>query len=613
MANLIGKDEEALNALPNVPLGVSKWDVLRNRNYLIVDKTAKLAKLVEFNMVFFARPRRMGKSTLCSMLYELFAHGTDKFVGQKIYDLWPEEKGRTYPVIRLSFNSIQGKDASDFEQALKGAVANAFSTAGFTEVKSFDQTKSLSGFLSQFNVIADQHWLVFLIDEWDHQLSNSLDKEDDFNLFKATLSIFYSWLRNLPKLRFVLVTGIMRYRETSLFSGQDIQDLSMEPYFADLLGYTQDELQHAFQDYIPLACQRMNLSEEKLLHLLQVHYDGFCFDYNASVKVYCPYAINQFFAVVKYPDVVPYFGHYWMTSANASAALIEYLRRRELEADELKQICQQQFTLSYQEITDASFFGTVSFKQLLVQAGYFSIESIAKNAASPEARKFNCVITNKDVSKAFFPVLASYLLHFDQDKQRKLEQACTETQQALLVGDIAHMCVLFNLNLCKAGYTVLQDAKEALYACFFEMYLQSDPILTAREEINSLGRCDLVAETSDRIFVFELKRLNQSSSSQNARRAMLDVAEQQILSRGYGSSRMDRDKPITGVLLVICDKYRQVCAWRTLDVTETGQLEHHEGFVEMLNIATQMQVRQLAHKARNLVSTIIKMVREVVR
>ena len=613
MTNLIGTDEAVLKALPEIPLGISHWDMLLDGNYLIVDKTAKLADLVAKRLVFFARPRRMGKSTLCSMLYELFRNGTDKFVGTKIYDLWPEEKGRTYPVIRLSFNSIQGKDASDFEQALKGAVANAFSTAGFTEVKSFDQTKSLSGFLSQFNVIADQHWLVFLIDEWDHQLSNSLDKEDDFNLFKATLSIFYSWLRNLPKLRFVLVTGIMRYRETSLFSGQDIQDLSMVPYFADLLGYTQDELQYAFKDYIPLACQQMNLSEEKLLHLLQVHYDGFCFDYNASVKVYCPYAINQFFAVVKYPDVVPYFGSFWMNSANARVALIEYLRRRELEADELKQICQQQFTLSYQEITAANYYGTVSFKQLLVQAGYFSIESIAKNAASPEARKFNCAITNKDVSKDFFPVLASYLLHFDQDKQRKLEQACTETQQALLVGDIAHMCVLFNLNLCKAGYTVLQDAKEALYACFFEMYLQSDPILTAREEINSLGRCDLVAETSDRIFVFELKRLTNSSSSKNARRAMLDAAEQQMLSRGYGSSRMDRDKPITGVLLVICDKYRQVCAWRTLDVTETGQLERHEGFVEMLNIATQMQVRQLAHKARNLVSTIIKMVREVVR
>ena len=613
MANLIGKDEEVLNALPNIPLGVSKWDVLRSRNYLVVDKTAKLAKLVEFNMVFFARPRRMGKSTLCSMLYELFAHGTDKFEGTQIYDLWPEEKGRTYPVIRLSFNSIQCKDASEFEKVLKENIATAFTTAGFPEAQSFDQTKTLSGFLSQFNVIAEQHWLVFLIDEWDHQLSNSLDKEDAFNLFKSKLSIFYSWLRNLPKPRFVLVTGIMRYRETSLFSGQDIQDLSMDPDFADLLGYTQDELQYAFKDYIPLACQQMNLSEEKLLHLLQAYYEGFCFDEDASVKVYCPYAINKFFDVVKSPHTVPYFGSFWMNSANARVALIEYLRRLELNTDDLKQICQQQFTLSYQEITDASFFGKVSFKQLLVQAGYFSIASLAKNSASPEEKDFNCVITNKDVSKAFFPVLASYLLSFDKEKQRKLEQTCTETQQALLVGDIAQMCVLFNLNLCKAGYTVLQDAKEALYACFFEMYLQSDPILTAREEINSLGRCDLVAETSDRIFVFELKRLNQSSSSQNARRAMLDVAEQQILSRGYGSSRMDRDKPITGVLLVICDKYRQVCAWRTLDVTETGQLERHEGFVEMLNIATQMQVRQLAHKARNLVSTIIKMVREVVR
>lgn len=303
-----------------------------------------------------------------------------------------------------------------------------------------------------------------------------------------------------------------------------------------------------------------------------------------------------------------------MTSPNTSEELIiAYLHGRELETAELQQICQQQFTMSYQEITAAPYFGTVTFKQLLVQAGYFSIESIAENADSPEERKFNCVITNKDVSKAFFPVLASYLLNFDQEKQRQLEQACTETQKALLTGDMAHMCVLFNLNLCKAGYTVLQDAKEALYACFFEMYLQSDLILTAREEINSLGRCDLVAETSDRIFVFELKRLNQSSSSKNARRAMLDVADQQMLSRGYGSSRMDRDKPITGVILVICDKYRQVCAWRTLDITKTGQLERHEGFVEMLNIATQLQVRQWAHKARNLVSNIIKMVKDMVR
>ena len=256
---------------------------------------------------------------------------------------------------------------------------------------------------------------------------------------------------------------------------------------------------------------------------------------------------------------------------------------------------------------------TITLMQLLVHTSYFSIASLAKKTNSPEERAFTCVITNKTAQKAVFPMLTRYLLHFDQEKLIKLKQTCTEAQQALLAGDIAQMCVLLNQSICQAGYTVLQDAEEALYASFFEMYLKPDPLLTAREEINSLGQCELVAETSERIFVFALKRLTKSLLSKNARRAMLDAAEQQMLSRGYGSSRMDRDKPITGVLLVICDKYRQVCAWRPLDVTKTGQLERHEGFVEMLNIATQLQVRQWAHKARKLVSTIIKMVREMGR
>ena len=137
----------------------------------------------------------------------------------------------------------------------------------------------------------------------------------------------------------------------------------------------------------------MNLSEEKLLHLLQVHYDGFCFDYDASIKVYCPHAINHFFAVVQSPHVVPYFGHYWMTSPNTSEELIiAYLRGRELETAELQQICQQQFTMSYREITAAPYFDTVTLRQLLVHTGYFSIASLAKNAASPEERAFRFTV-----------------------------------------------------------------------------------------------------------------------------------------------------------------------------------------------------------------------------
>ena len=605
---LAGKDPKVLKALPNIPLGPTQWSVLNNGNFLVVDKTAKIADLVAWPLVFLARPRRMGKSTLCSMLYELFTHGTSKFVGTKVYDLWPEEKDRTYPVISLQFNDIASdNDVSKLDITLRETLLAAFITAGFPEVKDFSLCETLIGFLHQFDQIARQHRLVFLIDEWDCPLSNTLDNEKDFNVAKNVLRSFYSWLRGLPNLRFVLVTGIMRYRETSLFSGQSIQDLSMDPDFADLLGYTQDELEHSFAEYIPLACEQMHLTKDELLENLKVHYDGFCFDYDASVKVYCPYAVNKFFAPVKSLHTVPYFGHYWMTSANANKALTSYLHEHVLEADELKQIVKQEFTLPYQELTEANYFGTVKFKQLLVQAGYFSIKSIAGNeldaadsAANnaneavddPDKRKFHCGITNKDVEDEFVPVLTKYLLGFDEQKLRELDEENVKAQYYLLKGDIEQMCRQVNLGLCKVGYNILHDAKEVLYAFFLDQALRSKRIATAREEVNNLGRSDLVAETKDHIYVFELKRLSKETTTKAEQHSMLDEAEQQLLSRGYGSNRMGKGKPITGVALVICDHLRQICAWRAIDLTADGYLKRIEGFVDALNIATQQQVQQ---------------------
>ncbi len=105
-----------------------------------------------------------------------------------------------------------------------------------------------------------------------------------------------------------------------------------------------------------------------------------------------------------------------MRSANASSALSTYVRKHALKQDELKELCEQQLTLSYAELNAANYFGPATFKQLLVQAGYFSIKSIAGNELddadepdAPEQRKFNCAITNKDVAKEFVPVLKQYL------------------------------------------------------------------------------------------------------------------------------------------------------------------------------------------------------------
>ena len=95
--------------LRKFPLGVPSWDSIRRRNLFFVDKTAKLDSLVtDFSRVFISRSRRMGKTSLCLTLAELFAHGdSEKFAGTAIHGNWPETE--CYPVINLSFWGM-GKD-----------------------------------------------------------------------------------------------------------------------------------------------------------------------------------------------------------------------------------------------------------------------------------------------------------------------------------------------------------------------------------------------------------------------------------------------------------------------------------------------------------------------
>ena len=77
-----------------LPTGISDWDDIRYYDMFFVDKTEKLKSLVKIKRkVFLSRPRRMGKSILCSMLAELFKNGvTADFLDTAIHGSWPEKR-----------------------------------------------------------------------------------------------------------------------------------------------------------------------------------------------------------------------------------------------------------------------------------------------------------------------------------------------------------------------------------------------------------------------------------------------------------------------------------------------------------------------------------------
>ena len=69
------------------PIGVQAFDVLRENDYIYVDKTNLVYQLSQERICFLSRPRRFGKSLLISTLDAYFSGRKELFKGLKIEQL----------------------------------------------------------------------------------------------------------------------------------------------------------------------------------------------------------------------------------------------------------------------------------------------------------------------------------------------------------------------------------------------------------------------------------------------------------------------------------------------------------------------------------------------
>ena len=68
---------------------------------------------------FLARPRRFGKSLLCSTIAELFQGDAKLFEGLYIYDKWDFEAEK-FPVIHIQMDLFRSDNANEFTTNLSG-------------------------------------------------------------------------------------------------------------------------------------------------------------------------------------------------------------------------------------------------------------------------------------------------------------------------------------------------------------------------------------------------------------------------------------------------------------------------------------------------------------
>ncbi|MEM7660083.1 MAG: AAA family ATPase, partial [Bacteroidota bacterium] len=257
-----------------LPIGLQSFKEIREHDFLYVDKTEDICRLVnQGNYYFLSRPRRFGKSLLLSTIKELFQGRRDLFEGLWVEDQW--DWSQRHPVVHIGFSSI-GYQTLGLEEALERALDKAAEEAGIELVSSaYDQK-----FSELLKKLSAEKRVVLLIDEYDKPIIDYLDDIPQAKAHQKILKSFYSVIKDSDEyIRLLLITGVSKFSKASIFSElNNLQDLTIHPKFTTLLGYTQAELEHYFHEGIEELMLKRALSREEMLRLIKEWYNGYSWD-----------------------------------------------------------------------------------------------------------------------------------------------------------------------------------------------------------------------------------------------------------------------------------------------------------------------------------------------
>lgn len=523
-----------------LPLGTSDFEALRSSNEIYVDKTALIHELASVRgKVFISRPRRFGKSLLVSTFESLFRHGLRDFSGLAIEKLWND---KTYPVVRLDFSDL--KDLSspeDFQRGLESMIATAFIAVGFR----YDPTNRVSLFLDQFKLwlsSLEVNSLVLLIDEYDAPLTAHLDDSKVFEEIRTILSRFYAVVKRYEGcLRFFFMTGITKYRQTSIFSElNNFDDITLNPAYAALLGYTEEEIRASFSPYLRLAAEALKTTVSEVMLKLRENYDGFAFDPTAQRHVYCPWSVLNF---LKYPRQG--CRNYWYESGGQPVVLLKYLEKHGLVKPESFDV---PAAMTLDELGAVRQYDKLSIEALLFQAGYLTIKE-QLNIAEVEVG-----YPNKEVELSMARLYADEMLRNINRLDVGVSRLARMIDEASPEIVIAHFNAVFNA----IDYQKYPITNEASCRSHLQVLLMGGAMVPDVEKHSALGRSDLEVQTPHRRWVFELKFTADGKNTAE----LLAQAVKQMRGRRYGET--PNDQALVRVAMVFDGRERRFSRWEVL-------------------------------------------------
>jgi len=466
--------------MKKLPIGISDFKKLREENFIYVDKTEYIYKLVKEGggYYFLSRPRRFGKSLLISTLEYLFKGERKLFNGLYIEDKWEWEK--SFPVIRIDFS----KDIRSKEDLREKVYRELRRNYIWNKEKMPREIRDESILLEELIMRVSERekkQVVVLVDEYDKPILDVIENIKEAQEVRKELKAFYSVLKGLDRyIKFVLITGVSKFSKVSLFSGlNQLKDISLNERYGNICGYTQEELEFYFIDYL----KGLNLQE------IKEWYNGYSF---LGDRLYNPFDILLYLDSKK-------FKNYWYETGNTEF-LFKLLKNKDYQ---LPFLTKAYYT---NDILDKFDMEYISIEALMFQTGYLTVKEIEK---IDEEEVYILNYPNKEVRQSFNRELLRYIT--GEYKENNI----TKLKLAIINEDIEEIKNQIEIFLESISYEILRN--EYVYQAAIYGLVYSIGYSIVIEDSTSKGRIDLtILVNRSIVYIIEFKVINNSKEKGKA-------------------------------------------------------------------------------------------------
>ncbi|MDR0548155.1 MAG: AAA family ATPase [Deltaproteobacteria bacterium] len=465
-----------------IPLADQSFAKIRDEKLIYADKTKYVHDLVTSDRQHFllTRPPGFGKTLLISAIAELFSGLRERF-----HSLYVDQTDYAYPrrqVLSLNLASIDSKTPEIFKYNLLKTlriIADHYDSA-----LTYVLPAQCLGELTEIVYSAGYEGIVVLIDEYDAPVTRNIA---NLPVALANAEILRDFLAILKedevaeRIAFTLVTGVTSQPLTvSGLRSTHLNDISFDPRFAGVCGFTQPEFEALFADQLKealISFKKSGLLEKgaelsDLIDKIGHWYGGYAWD--GETRVLNPNSILNFFR-----DKA--FKKYFFTSSRLDH-LTPFIEARPWDFLDLRLAPYIAKTIRESELP------RLEIAPVLFYGGYLTIDKTFKipGASNTFMEGYSFKLPNFEVAAAYYDECFRFL-NWPTDK---LELKKDELLSAFLAKDGAIVSSIFSSFFGEVKFHKRPKDAEACHF-FFKLILKALEFQVESEIAGEAGRLDL--------------------------------------------------------------------------------------------------------------------------